>query len=169
MCYRRCMAESGRRRTRQRGSIDKLPSGALRVRVYSGMDPISKRRMYLTEVVPAGPKAGEQAEKVRTRLLHQVDQKRNPRTRATVGQLLDRWLQVLDVDPLTREGYDGKIRKQIRPLLGSLPLARLDVETLDSFYAELRRCREHCDGRRQLQHWTRQTHSCGLACKPHVC
>ena len=63
-------------------------------------------------------KAGDQAEKVRTRLLHQVDKKRNPRTRATVGQLLDRWLQVLDVDPLTREGYDGKVRKHIRPLLG---------------------------------------------------
>jgi integrase len=105
-----------------------LPSGALRVRVYSGMDPIAKRRMYLTEVVPAGPKAGDQAEKVRTRLLHQVDQKRNPRTRATVGQLLDRWLQVLDVDPSTRRGYEGYIRKHIRPVLGSLPLTRLDVE-----------------------------------------
>ena len=46
--------------------------------MYSGMDPIAKRRMYLTEVVPAEPKAGDQAEKVRTRLLHQVDQKRNP-------------------------------------------------------------------------------------------
>ena len=95
------MAGSTRRRTRQRGSIDELPSGALRVRVYGGMDPIAKRRMYLTEVVPPGPKAGDQAEKVRTRLLHQVDQRRNPRTTATVGQLLDRWLQVLDVDPST--------------------------------------------------------------------
>ena len=44
---------------------------ALRVRVYSGMDPIAKRRMYLTEVVPPGPQAGDQAEKVGTRLLHQ--------------------------------------------------------------------------------------------------
>jgi integrase len=134
-------------RTRQRGTIDKLPSGALRVRVYSGVDPISKRRMYLTEVVPAGPKVSDQAEKVRTRLLHQVDEKRNPRTRATVGQLLDRWLQVLDVDPSTRRTYDGYIRKHIRPVLGSLPLTRLDVEILDSFCAELRRCREHCEDR----------------------
>jgi integrase len=76
--------------------------GRLRVRVYSGMDPISRRRMYLTEVVPPGSKAGDQAKKVLSRLLHQVDQKRNPRTRATVGQLLDRWLQVLDVDPSTQ-------------------------------------------------------------------
>ena len=41
---------------------------------------------------------------------------------------------------------------------------RLDVETLDSFYAELRRCREHCDGRLHLQHRTGQPHVCrGLA------
>ena len=33
-----------RRRTRQRGGIDELPSGALRVRVYSGMDPIALKR-----------------------------------------------------------------------------------------------------------------------------
>jgi len=122
-----------RRRTRQRGTIDELPSGALRVRVYSGVDPISKRRMYLTGVVPAGPKAREQAEKVRTRLLHQVDEKRNPRTRATVGQLLDRSLQVLDVDPSTRRTYDGYIRKHIRPVLGSLPLTRLDVKSWTPF------------------------------------
>src|SRR5918998_728432 len=163
------MTGSARRRTRQRGSIDELPSGALRVRVYSGMDPISKRRMYLTEVVPAGSKAGDQAEKVRTRLLHQVDQKRNPRTRATVGQLLDRWLQVLDVDPSTRQGYDGKIRKHIRPLLGSLPLTRLDVETLDSFYAELRGCGAPGGARQGPHHGPRQRHSGGPACKPHVC
>jgi integrase len=188
MCRCHCVAGSTRRRTRRRGSIDELPSGALRVRVYSGMDPISKRRMYLTDVVPPGPKAGDEAEKVRTRLLHQVDQKRNPRTRASVDQLLDRWLQVLDVDPLTRRGYEGYIRKHIRPVLGSLPLTRLDVETLDSFYAELRRCREHCGGRPHLQQRTNQPHrcdehdtapcvpanqagcdACRRACKAHVC
>lgn len=36
------------------GSIDELPSGALRVHVYAGTDPVSKRRLDLTEVVPPG-------------------------------------------------------------------------------------------------------------------
>jgi len=31
-------------RRKQRGAIDALPSGALRVRVYAGKDPISGRR-----------------------------------------------------------------------------------------------------------------------------
>jgi hypothetical protein len=55
------MAGSGKRR-RTRGSIDELPSGALRVRVYAGRDPLTKRDHYLTEVIPAGPKAAAAAE-----------------------------------------------------------------------------------------------------------
>jgi integrase len=52
------MAGSGaRHRKRQRGSVEELPSGALRVAVYAGIDPVAKRRHYLEEVVPAGPRA----------------------------------------------------------------------------------------------------------------
>jgi integrase len=59
-----------------------LPSGALRVRVYAGIDPLTQRRHCLTEIVAPGPKAEARAEQVRTRLLGQVDEQRNPRTRA---------------------------------------------------------------------------------------
>jgi integrase len=139
---------------RQRGSIDELPSGAFRVRVHAGRDPLTGRRHDLVEVVPAGPRAAAEAEKARTRLLNQVDERRNPRTRATVNQLLDRYLQVLDVGETTRRTYEGYIEKHIRPALGTLQAGRVDGETLDSFYAELRRCRERCDGRQ------------GHTCKP---
>ena len=61
-------------------------------------------------------------------MLSQVDERRSPRTRATLGQLLDKWLEILDVDPSTKRGYDNNIRKHIRPLLGSLSLTRLNVE-----------------------------------------
>lgn len=40
-----------------RGSIEELPSGALRVSVYAGIDPLTRRRHYLKEIVPAGPAA----------------------------------------------------------------------------------------------------------------
>lgn len=177
-----------RRRKRQRGYVEELKSGALRVKVYAGRDPVSKRDVYLSETVPPGPKAAKQAEEARTRLLNQVDEKRNPRTRASVDQLLDRWLSVIKVDPSTRRGYEGKIRKHIRPLIGRESLTRVDVELLDSLYAELRRCRDHCTGRTQVQHRTPHQHecdehsgtpcsppdpescrACSRACKPHVC
>lgn len=45
-------------------------------------------RPNIPEVLAA--KAGHEAERVRTRLLDQVDQKRIRRTRATVGWLLNR-------------------------------------------------------------------------------
>lgn len=115
--------------------------------MYAGIDPLSKKRHYLTATVPAGPAAAKEAEKARTRLLAEVDERRNPRTRATVNQLLDRYLEVLDAGETTIYGYQSSIRNHIRPVLGRLPLSRLDSEVLDSFYATLRRCREHCDGR----------------------
>jgi LacI family xylobiose transport system transcriptional regulator len=37
--------------------IDVLPSGSIRVRVYAGIDAVSRQRLYLTEVVPPGPGA----------------------------------------------------------------------------------------------------------------
>ena len=87
-----CGAGATRRRKRQRGAIDELPSGALRVRVHVGRDPISKRRMDLIEVVPAGPHAGDQAEKVRTRLLSQVDEGETPvRARRSASCSIGGW------------------------------------------------------------------------------
>ncbi|WP_269323046.1 hypothetical protein [Pseudonocardia halophobica] len=38
------MASKKAGRTRTRGSIDELPSGGLRVRVYAGWDTVTRRR-----------------------------------------------------------------------------------------------------------------------------
>jgi integrase len=162
------MAPSSRIK-RQRGEIATLPSGSLRVKVYAGIDPVTKKRHYLTETIPPGAQAQREAERARTRLLAQVDERRNPRTRATVSQLLDRWIGVLDVDVSTRQGYITKIEKHIRPLLGRLPLGKVDTEMLESFYAALRRCREHCDRRGFVQHRKAGPHRCTSVCRPHEC
>jgi hypothetical protein len=74
------MTREARPRQRQRGSIDALPSGALRVRVYGGTDPLTGKRHDVVEMIPAGPDAARLAEQARTRLLSQVDERRNPRT-----------------------------------------------------------------------------------------
>src|SRR4051794_22950496 len=86
------MTRSPAARRRSRGAIDALPSGALRVRVYAGKDPLTGKRHDLVEVIPPGPKAAALAEATRIRLLNQVDERRNPRTNGTVDQLLDRYL-----------------------------------------------------------------------------
>ena len=162
-------SDAGPRR-RTRGRIERLPSGSLRVQVYAGIDPISKQRHYLTETVPAGPRAAATAERVRTRLLQQVDERRAPRTNATVHQLLDRYLEMLDVELTTRERYESVIRTHIRPLLGDLNVGRLNGEVLDSFFATLRRCRVHCTGRnRRVEHRTTRPHECDARCGPHQC
>lgn len=157
------------KRTRAKGSIDQLPSGALRVRVFAGYDPLTGRRLDLQEVVPAGPRAAAEAERARLRMLNDVVDERNPTTRATVGQLLDRYLEVVDVEPGTRSRYELSIRLQIRPALGELPLAKLDAALLDRFYAQLRTCRERCNGRGHQRHRTPHAHECDHRCRVKEC
>src|SRR4051794_41928580 len=98
-------ADSGR----ARGGIDTLPSGARRVRVYAGVDPLTGKRNYLTGVVPPGPSAAKEAERGRTRLLTQVDERRNPRTKAPLDQLLDRYLEEADLEQSTPKPYVGDL------------------------------------------------------------
>ena len=79
------MASSAKPQKRTRGTIDVLPSGSLRVRVSAGTDPITGGRHVLDEIIPPGPDAAKLAEKDRTRLLAEVDEQRNARTKATVN------------------------------------------------------------------------------------
>jgi integrase len=154
---------------RARGGIDTLPSGALRVRVYAGIDPVTKRRHYLTEIIEPGPRAQRAAEDALSRLVSDVRERRNPRTTATIDQLLTRYLDQFDGSPRTRELYRRYVRKHIAPFLGQVKVGDLDADILDSFYAELRRCRRHCDGRRFVQHRTTVAHDCDDRCGQHRC
>jgi integrase len=162
---------------RKRGRIDTLPSGSMRVRVFAGYDPVTGKRYDLTETVPARPTVREtrrEAEKARTRLLSQIDERRNPRSRVTVNDLIDRWLDVVKLEATTRQGYVGKIEKHLRPTIGRVEVGKLDAETIDSLYAALRRCKEHCGGRSYIEHRTAAAHDCAgrdgvRACAPHSC
>ena len=102
----------------------------------------------------------KEAEKVRIKLLNQVDERRSPRTEATVNELLDRWLEVIDIEKTTRTGYVGKIEKHIRPTIGRLQVGRVRADTIENLYAQLRRCREHCKGAKYTQHRTEGEHIC---------
>jgi hypothetical protein len=61
-----------------------VPSGSFQVTVYAGDDPLTGKKIDLSETVPAGPNAAKQAEKVRVRLLNRLGEQRHPSTAATV-------------------------------------------------------------------------------------
>ena len=158
-----------RRRARDRGEIEELPSGSLRVTVYAGVDPLTKRRHRIREVIAAGPTAAAEAEKALRRLLVQVDEQRSPTTAATVEQLLDRHFELLEVEPSTLATYRSLATTHIVPLLGKQKVGALRAAVFDSFYAELRRCRAHCDRRPYTEHRTDRAHECDDRCRPHAC
>lgn len=155
--------------SRARGSIETRPNGRLRVTVYAGIDPVTGRRHYLREDIPAGPKAWREAEDVRIRFLAEVAAKRNPRTSATIDQLLERYLDQFSGSPTTLDLYRTHVRNHISPVLGHLRVGQLDPETLDSFYGELLRCRSRCAGRRRVDHHSADPHDCDDRCTPHQC
>ncbi len=103
-----------RRAKRQRGSIEELPSGALRVSVYAGTDPLTGRRHYLREHIGAGPTAHTEAQKAMRRLANQVGERRNPRTNATVDQLLDRHFELAELEVNTLANYRSLADNHIR-------------------------------------------------------
>jgi integrase len=45
----------------------------------------------------------------------------------------------------------------------------LDGDLFDSFYATLRRCRDHCGQRQRIDHHTDGPHQCDHRCKTHQC
>jgi hypothetical protein len=63
-----------------------------------------------------------------------------------VNELLDRWLEVIDIERKTRTGYVGKIEKHVRPTIGRLQVGRVRANTIEGLYAQLRRCRDRCRG-----------------------
>jgi integrase len=60
--------------------------------------------------------------------------------RTTVGELLDRYLEVevpRTVKPENRQEYDVVIRKHLKPALGAVQVRKLKVEQVDRLYADL--------------------------------
>ncbi|MEU7978822.1 LacI family DNA-binding transcriptional regulator [Micromonospora sp. NPDC049081] len=122
------MSDSSRRGRRARGEIEQLPSGSLRVRVYAGIDPVSKRRRYLTETVPAGPVAARHAEAVRSRLLDRV--RRQPTPAAPTG------------DPVAgRSGGTPGTPAAVPPATAAADPARTTIPTVGRPAGEPRRSR----------------------------
>src|SRR3954447_3660243 len=100
-------------RRRGRGYIETLPSGSFRAVVPASIDPLTRRRRALRETTLTLP----EAEKALTRLPHQVDEQRHPKSAITVREAIEQWREVADVGVPTREQYDDRVRLYIDPTL----------------------------------------------------
>ncbi len=131
------------------GHIERLPSGSFRVHVYSGIDPLTGRQLRHRKTV----KTEEEAQIALGRLLEDAATGRRPDTRVTVGELLDRYMEVAELDLSTRQTYEGYIRRTILPALGSIEVRKVRGPVLDTFYTRLRRCSNlACTGRPLTEH-----------------
>jgi hypothetical protein len=156
---------------RQRG-------GSYEISMPVGRDPVTQRYRYVYE--HAG--SLEAAERKRDAMIERIAQGREPLNKATVDDLIERWLTVAELELSTRVSYEGYIERVIRPVLGKMRLRELEirVDIFDVLYAELRRCRKLCGGKQGLVDHrplgrARKPgedgpgHRCDERCRPHVC
>ena len=103
------------------GYIQQLPSGAFRVSVYAGTDPLTGRQIRLRRTCKT-----ERAAQIELgKLLEQADAGRRPETDATVAELMDRYTEVADWDLSTRKANKVYIRRVIKPALGHLQVRKI--------------------------------------------
>src|SRR5260370_11862646 len=101
------------------GHIEQLPSGSWRVKVYAGTDPLTGRQIRLRKTCKT-----ERAAQIELgKLLEQAAAGRHPETGATVGQPVDRFTDVPDLDLPTSKANPVSIRRGSQPPLGR-PLLR---------------------------------------------
>jgi integrase len=99
---------------RGKGHVEQLPSGSLRVAVFAGYDPVTRRRLYFRSTV----KDEDQVEIELGKLLQKVTDGRRPESGVTVAKLMDEYAAVAEWDVSTRPTNEGFIRRTIKPALG---------------------------------------------------
>jgi integrase len=112
-------------------------SGAWRLRVYAGRDPITDNPIQVQRTFRGTETA---ARKALAKLVTDVEEGRFDKTKVTVGELLDRWLAHIEAigkaRPKTVYEYRRKIDGRIGPALGDTRLTRLEPDTLDAWYQQ---------------------------------
>ena len=145
-----------------KGHIERLPSGSFRVHVYAGTDPVTGKERRLKRTVATEERAAREL----ARLLRAAEAGHAPEDSATVGLVLDRYLEIADLGVSTRLTHESYIRRIIRPVLGDVRLRSLGPDTLDALYAHLKRCSRLCGRLPKTEHHTSGRHDCDERCGP---
>jgi integrase len=99
------------------------------VLVFSGIDPVTGKRNYLSE----STRNEKQAQKILRRLVAEVEAQRVARTKATFGTAIDAWLKIHEVEANTLRGYEANARRYIKPALGEVPIGKVSAQVLEVF------------------------------------
>ena len=145
-----------------KGHVELLPSGNYRVRVYAGIDPVTGRERRLKRTVKTEAKAAQEL----ANLLNAAEAGRTPDDSATMGLVLDRYLEVTDLAVSTRMTHESYVRRIIRPVLGDVKIRKIGPDSLDALYAHLRRCSRLCARLPKVEHFADGPHECDERCGP---
>jgi integrase len=109
--------------------------GHWELRAFVGRDALTDRPRQVTRTFVGGERA---AAKALGALVADVEAGKFAFTRATVGQLLDKWLETTEAKcrPKTAAEYRSKVEHRIRPALGAVPLHKLGPHDLDAWYRQ---------------------------------
>ncbi len=123
------------------GSLRQLPNakdGRQRweLRVYKGIDPITRRPGQATRCVTGTKRDADRAMRA---LVREVEDGRHKRTSGTLAHLLEEWYAQMAPgwSPLTAERYRSLIDVHIGPALGGKTLSKLGAADLDRLYRKL--------------------------------
>jgi hypothetical protein len=128
-----------------KGHVERLKSG-YRAKVYAGIDPISKKQIYLNGEIR---ETEEEAVADTAQLLKQAKSRRSPDRSATVAHLLDEWMETADHELSTAVTNRGYIEQKLKPTIGEYTVRQFQdrVDVLDELYNHLRKCSKLCHGK----------------------
>ena len=127
-----------------KGSKTEIAPGVWRLRVFTGSyrpngSPIVVSRTFKAPERKSG--AGSRlADRELSKLVTEVSAGKVPSSNATVGQLLDRWLEHCELighSPWTMKRYRQIAEAVVRPEFGNVRLSKLTAQHLDRLYGKL--------------------------------
>ncbi len=117
------------------GTMRERKPGVWEVRVYTGRDPVTGSPRQVSRTVHGGRRS---ASKALAALVTAAGDGKVGGTSATVGLLLDRYLEHLDaqdLSPKTLDDYQRYVAGVLKPALGAIPVNKLTAWDLDRMYA----------------------------------